>query len=372
MASGWMYLGRGLGLAWTAVVVSRLDVGDYGLYAMAFAASGIVVGLIDNPFLVRSMRVSDRAFERERRTRIGFAFVLLLIGLGLFQVNFVVGFAFLIAGGEIALNALKSQALRSGLVDRLMLLDLVRQGLSISLGAAYLFLADDPVLEIASLLYAGAYILAVAVASVSYGVRLPWFPGKLREAGILSFGALAGAGYAQGDVLLLGLVAGDEAAGTYSIASMVAWSAAGLFLNHANAHVREMRSGGSGAHLVGILRPALAVSLVVLIISIILMYLGLMEPLGSTLAVLSAFVVLRSVNHVCTVALTVARKDLRRTIATVSTALFDLALVFVFMSLGSLGAAIAAVLSELLLSCLYIPAYRRIVATTKIRAREVV
>lgn len=365
-----MYAGRLMGLLWTGVVVARLDVGDYGQYAMAFAASGIAVGLIDNPFLVRSMRVSDRAFERERRSRLSFALSLVLIGLCLFQLNFVVGFASVIAGGELALNALKSQSLRSGSVDRVMLLDLVRQGLSIFAGVAYLFLFPDPNVQVASLLYSGAYVLAVVVGCVRYGLRFPWIPGGQREAFILSFGALAGAGYAQGDVLLLGILGGDEAAGTYSIASMVAWSAAGLFLNHANAYVAEMRSGGSGLRLTRVVRPASVVAVVVLSLGIALTFLHLLDPLGPTMCILSVFVVLRAINHVCTVTLALGRKDLTRSIATLITALFDLGLVVLFMSIGSVGAALAAVLAEGLLCCIYIPAYTKLVKRIAPEVRE--
>lgn len=369
-ASGWMYIGRLTGLLWTGVIVARLDVGDYGQYAMAFAASGIAVSLIDNPFLVRSIRISDRGFERERRSRTGFALILVLVGVGLFQLDFVVGFAIIIAGGEIALNALKSQSLRSGLVDHVMLLDLVRQTISILTGAAYLFLHSDPNIEIASLYYASAYFLAVGVASVRFGLRVPLLPGGRREAFILSFGALAGAGYAQGDVLLLGFIAGDDAAGTYSIASMVAWSAAGLFLNHANAYVGEIRSGGSGLRLIRVVRPATLVASAVLILGIALAFLHLLDPLGPTLCVLSIFVVLRAINHVCTVTLTLGGKDITRFIATLTTALFDLGLVVLLVGFGSFGAAIAAVLSEVLLCCIYIPAYRRVVKTIASNIRE--
>lgn len=367
-----MYIGRLTGLVWTGLIVARLDVGDYGQYAMAFAASGIAVGLIDNPFLVRSMRVSDRGFERERRSRTAFALILVLAGISLFQLNFVVGFAVVIAGGEIALNALKSQFLRGGIVDRVMLLDLVRQVLSILTGAAYLFLHSEPQVEVASLFYAGAYLLAVVVACVRFGLRVPSIPGRRREAFILSFGALAGAGYAQGDVLLLGIIAGDEAAGTYSIASMVAWSAAGLFLNHANAYVGEMRSGRSGLRLARVARPAAFVATAVLILGIAMAFLRLLDPLGPTLCVLSIFVVLRAINHVCTVTLTLGRKDVTRSIATLTTALFDLGLIVLLVSFGSIGAAAAAVLSEVLLCCIYIPAYRKVIRTIASDVKELV
>lgn len=354
------------------MVVAQLDVGDYGRYAMAFAASGIFVGVIDNPFLVRSIRISERAFERERRVRTSFSVGLILAGLSLIQVNYIIGFAIVIAGGEIALNALKSHSVRGGLVDRVMLMDLVRQALSIAVGGAYLVLSADPSVEMASLLYAGAYLGAVLVAALRYGFALPRLPGKARESILLSFGALAGAGYAQGDVLVLGIVAGEEAAGTYSIASLIAWSAAGLFLNHANTHVRELRAGGPGARLVRVVPPAIGIGSIVLLSGLLLTWLGVMDPLGPTLTVLSLFVVLRAINHVCTVALTVARKDVTRTLATVATTLVDFCLVLVFVSQGSIGAAVAAVISEALLCLVYLRAHKNVSAYIGSRTREIV
>lgn len=361
-----------MGLGWTLVVVSRLDVGQYGQYAMAFAASGIVVGVVDNPFLARSVRISDRRFERERRSRTAIALCLLLGGFSLIGLNYIVGFSIVIAGGEMALNALKSSSLRSGTVDRVMFLDLIRQAVSIAAGAAYLFLSADPNVGLATLLYSVSYIIAGIVAVLKYGLGIPSLPGKLKESTVLSLGALAGAGYAQGDVLVLGLVASQEAAGTYSIASLVAWSAAGLFLNHASAHVGELRAGAKGARLRGILPPAIGISIMVLLLGLSLSWLHLMDSLGPTLAILSAFVVLRSINHVCTVALTVAGKDLTRMLATVITAAVDIGLVITFASHGSTGAAAAAVLSELLLCVIYLRAFARISIPSNLKAREYV
>jgi len=348
------------------MLVSALTVGDYGQYAMAFSASGIVVGLIDNAFLVRSIRVSDRAFERERRTRSGFALVLTVLGFACFQFNYVLGFSILIAGGEIALNALKSGYLRGGRIQRVMQLDLVRQGVSIAAGGTYLLVASSPNMEFASLCYGAAYLVAVGLACFRYGVRFGGLPGRVRESTLLSFGAVAGAGYAQGDVLLLGVVAGDNAAGVYSIASMVAWAAAGLFLNHANSYVAEIRSGGSGASLKSILLPAALVAASVAGLSLVIWFLDVMNPLGPSLLVLSAFVFLRAINHVCTVMLTLAKRDVTRTSATVVTALFDIGLVFLLADIGSVGAAVAAVVSELLLLSVYAPAYKKSVKAPRV------
>jgi O-antigen/teichoic acid export membrane protein len=287
------------------------------------------------------------------------------LGLALFNWNFVIGFSIIIASGEISLNALKSWSLRNGQVQNIMLLDLARQGASILAGAAYLFLVSDPNVETASLCYAAAYLAAVLWACFRFGIRFGGLPGRPRESLVLSLGALAGAGYSQGDVLLLGMIAGDEAAGTYSIASMVAWAAAGLFLNHANSYVAEMRSGGVGASIRRIVPSALIVALAVLAASGLISYFHVLDSLGPTLAILSLFVLLRAINHVCTVALTLGRRDVTRTVATLATALFDLGLVFLFVALGSVGAALAAVISELMLLFIYVPAYKRVVQSIR-------
>ncbi|MEZ2388356.1 polysaccharide biosynthesis C-terminal domain-containing protein [bacterium RCC_150] len=335
---------------------------------MAFAASGVVVGILDNPFLARSIRITDRRFERERRTRTTTALGLLILGLLLVNVNYVVGFSIVIGGGEMALNALKSAFLRSGTVDRVMLLDLIRQAVSIAAGASYLFLVPNPNVMTATVLYAVSYMVAAIFGVFKYGIGVPSIPGKLKDSVVLSLGALAGAGYAQGDVLFLGIVAGQEAAGTYSIASLVAWAAAGLFLNHASSHVEDLRTGGRGARLAGILMPAAFVAILVLLVGVLLTWLQLMNPLGPTLAILSIFVVFRSMNHVCTVALTVAGRDMTRMLATVVTALVDLVMVFVLSGLGSTGAAIAAGFSELILCAVYLRAFSQISASIESRS----
>jgi O-antigen/teichoic acid export membrane protein len=367
-----MYLGRVIGLAWTATLVARLDLGDYGLYAMAFSASGLLVGMIDNPFLARSLRTADRTFARERRGRVSIALFLMIVGLCLFKVNYVVGFCIVIAGGEMALNAVKSESLRCGLVDGVMKLDLLRQIISIAAGGAYLFLSENRTIEFATILYCLPYLVTVIYAVLRYGLRVPNLPGGVRQCAVLSVGAIAGAGYAQGDVLLLGALAGNEAAGTYSIASLIAWSAAGLFLNHANAHISDLRGGKSILSLGRTMWPAFGVSLLVAGLGLVLSWAQILNSLGTSLLILSAFVFFRSVNHVLTVTLTVSGKDVTRMIATLASLAVDFLLLFLFIQHGSAGASVAAALSEVLLFAFYFSAYRRLTPFPRPKIQELV
>ena len=42
-AAGWSYGGRLVGLAWTALLISRLGIGDYGHYALAVAIAAVSI-----------------------------------------------------------------------------------------------------------------------------------------------------------------------------------------------------------------------------------------------------------------------------------------------------------------------------------------
>jgi hypothetical protein len=136
-----MYCGRVCGLIWTVLLVKFLGIDDYGLYAMGFALSSIVAGPIDNPFLIRSMRVDIQAYLAERTTRAIISAVLFIVGCGLMMSNYIVGFALMIAGGEIGLNCVKGRYLRNGRPSTVMAIDTVRQLLGIALSASYLVLA---------------------------------------------------------------------------------------------------------------------------------------------------------------------------------------------------------------------------------------
>ena len=58
-AAGWSYGGRLVGLAWTALLISRLGIGDYGHYALAVAIAAVINAAADNAYFVRSLRVDE-------------------------------------------------------------------------------------------------------------------------------------------------------------------------------------------------------------------------------------------------------------------------------------------------------------------------
>lgn len=354
------YVGKGVGLLWTAILVAQLSIADYGAYAMAFAASGLIVGFLDNPYFVRSLRVSVRDFLSDRRARTTTAGTLVLLGSALWMFAPTVGFAVVIAGGEVATNTLKSSSLRAARPNLVSLIDLFRQLLGIGLGVAAVALIPAAGFSIVVAAYCLPYLAVLLFCAVRYGFGRPWpRHGSVKEWARLSFGALAGAGYAQGDVLLLGLVANSSAAGVYSIASMVAWSAASVLQNYAYTHVEELRQGIAAAGMKPEFAVAVALGAIVGITGYVLILIGLMPPLGYVLAILSAFTALRAINHVLTVRLSVWGYDTLRLFATLSTLTVDLLLLFVMREWGSVGAAIAASGAELLLFVIFLLGARR-------------
>ncbi|MDY6811278.1 MAG: hypothetical protein SW127_20060 [Actinomycetota bacterium] len=59
LASFWNYSSRVVGLGWTALLIGKLGIAEYGQYAIAVAAAAIINAAIDNAFYVRSLRVDQ-------------------------------------------------------------------------------------------------------------------------------------------------------------------------------------------------------------------------------------------------------------------------------------------------------------------------
>jgi O-antigen/teichoic acid export membrane protein len=355
VASSWVVVGRLIGLAWTLSLLFRLGVSEYGIYAMAFALAAIVAAPIDNLFHVRSLRIADELYVRERSARALVGGVILVAGLALYLPAFVVGFALIVAGGEILFNSLKSDALRAGQPQRSVRLDVARQGASIVLGASYLYSTADPQLNVAAALYLLPYVVVGAIAGLRAIRARPALHGSRRELTLLLLDALGLALYLQGDILVLGLVAGSDVAGIYSIASVIALAASSVAQVFVQTYNERMRLAG-GDPAAGPRRSLWAAVTVVLGIGVAVIgwIVWLVQPdeaIVPVLLVMSVFAALRSVSIILTSFLYVQHRDGHRVLAGGVAAVVKLALiVLVSPVLGALGAALAAVVVELMVA----------------------
>lgn len=359
VASGWVLGGRVMGLLWTALLIFSLGLGDYGAYAIAYAISAIIAAPLDNIFLVRSLRVSDETFRSERATRVWVGAALLIVGCAVFLPSFIVGFAFIVAGGEILFNSVKSSFLRDGHPNVVMRYDAIRQAASVAIAAAYLFTVPDPRLEMTVALYSIPYVVVLVMAILQARGSRAAVPGSLREMLLLWFDAMALALYLQGDVLLLGILTNDEVAGAYSLASVVALAASAFAQMFVHTYHERLRSAGGNPGAGP--KPAITVVIslllggAVLVVGLVAMALGNQENVGAVLVTMSFFVVLRSTSLVLTTILYVQHRDGHRVAAGWIAGAVKLGLLtlLAFAGLGALGAAFASIAAELVLVIWY-------------------
>ena len=171
---------------------------------MATVLNGIVGNTLDNAFAVRAIRESEEHFRRERTMRYLVALGLGAIGAVTFNLNYVIGFGLMVAGGEMALNVVKSRSARDGHPDKVFRIDTARQLASAGIAAAYLYTSAHPMLTHASLLYCTPYVPVLLIgARLVIGYR-PALPGSPRLIAALSGEMLGTTLYLGGDVLLLG------------------------------------------------------------------------------------------------------------------------------------------------------------------------
>lgn len=358
VASFWNYSGRLVGLGWTFALIHQLGIGSYGQYAIAVATAAIVNAGIDNAFFVRSLRLDDERYRRERCARVLFGAVVAVAGVVSFTMSFVVGFAVMVAAGELLFNTYKSHLLREGRPDVAMRYDAVRQIASIGLGASYLYAAQAPSLSTAGALYVLPYLVVVGACLRYIPGQIPAFPGGPKEFALLSFEALAAALYAQGDVVVIGWVAGDEVAGYYSVALVAALAVSTIGQNYANTYLEQIRAAGGHVSGAPTVRDVVKVGLLtggsMAAIGIGILLWGGADYTGHIALILSLFVVARAVNHSFIVVLFVQKRDALRVKATVAVALAKLAALALLVGpLGGYGAAAACVVCEAALLVVY-------------------
>jgi hypothetical protein len=349
----WIYGGRGVGLLWTLILVQRLGVSEYGLYAMATVLNGIVGNTVDNAFAVRAIRESEEHFLRERTMRYLLAVGLVAVGAATFNVNYVIGFGLMVAGGEIAMNVVKSRSARDGHPDKVYRIDTARQFTSAGVGAVYLYTSAHPTLIHASLLYCTPYVLALLVgAKLAIGHR-PAPPGPPRLIAALTGEMLGTTLYLGGDVLLLGTLVDTKAAGYYQLAWVVAAAVAAAGQSFGMTYHEPLRESGgdlsAAPPLRNILRMAALGGSLLLVIGGCLYAFGAPVQLATTMMIMGGFAALRICIFVLQVILYTQRRDVfRLTIAVglVPVKLGMVAALATLTPLGAVGAAIAATVAD--------------------------
>ena len=360
-ASGWMVLGRGSGLAWMLFLVASVGLGDYGLYAMAFAAAALLAAPSENIFLVRSVRVDAATYAAERSARTLLGLALVAVGAAVYAWSFVAGLALLIAGGEMLFNAVKSRALRAGEPMLPTRWDAVRQVSSIAAAVGLWFLAGERLpLELLMLAYVLPYLVVAVVAVRGIrGVRPRW-PRGARGQLLLVGDAVITALYLQGDILLLGLLLGDEVVGAYAIASQLVLAASIVGQLLGQQYTASLREAGGRRHGGPPLGLTVALGAVMTSGTAGVGGVLLLDPgtaqVGVLLLILAPFAGLRSVSNAWVTALYVLGVDRRRVLGAGAALLLRavcLAVAILAGVAGGLAAAIAAVAGEVLLVVLF-------------------
>ncbi|MFW0874765.1 lipopolysaccharide biosynthesis protein [Rhodococcoides corynebacterioides] len=351
VASLWNYAGRGVGLLWTLAFVHALGVASYGQYAVAVACAALVNAALDNVFHVRALRASDDVFLRERSARVLLAIVVAAIGIACYREWFVVGFALLLAAGEMLFDAAKSSTLRRGRPDSTMRYDAARQVASIGCGLTGLLAVDSPTVAQIGLYYLLPYFVIGGYCLKYLAGHRPAFEATPRSAITLTLESLAAAVYIQSDVIVVGWMAGDTVAGYYSLASVAALALSTIGQNYANTFIDRMREAGgrlSAAPTVGeTLSIGLATGAAMTVVAVGILAWGGADYTGHVALVLAVFVAARTVDHSFILLLIVQNRDrVRVRIGVMSSVAKVAALVSVTGPFGGYGAATVTTLCE--------------------------
>lgn len=352
MSAVWMFGGRGLGLLWSLLLIKEFGIDGYGRFAIGIAAAALISIPVDAYYLVRSPRVDDAQFAVDRASRYWLGLVMLLAGLGLFAVWLPAGIALGKAGGDVLFNAQKSTAIRTGRPDTAFALDSARQGLSLVAGVVVLLVVDDASLLLLSLVYVLGFVpFAVVTLRHVVGVRVE-LPERSRSTAALVVEALGGAAYTQGDIVLLGALAGESAAGYYSLATLVLWSVAAVGQNYSFTFHEPLRAAGgaveAGPPLTITSALAVAGGIGVAGTGVVLWLAGTEDDLWACFLVLALATTTRFYGAVFTTVLALQSRDvLRARMSLVAVAVKAAAIFALAGWWGSIGAAVAFVIADL-------------------------
>lgn len=356
-ASGWMYSSRALVFGWALLLTHQFGIGEYGIYAMAFAAGSLIGVPIDSYFTVRAPRVGNEVFLRERTTRALIGLTLVVVGVLVWPVSFGAGFAVAKAGVDLCFQASRSNLIRDGHPERAQRADAVRQVLGLVMGSAYLLLVDNPALPFAAALYligCGLPILRGMRAIAEHPPIRPELTG--RTAYILTE-AVGGVAYVQAEVILLGLLGSPASAGYYSFGATIVWSLAALGQSFGYTFHEKLRNSrgavATGPPLSTATWLSVTTAVVVATIAVGLRIFDAEDVLWVTFAWLAPVSFLRTLSSVSTVVLSMQHRDAFRMKVTAVSVVIKVGLVIALRQSGGPGAAMAFLVSDLVMSGSY-------------------
>ncbi len=358
-AAFWMYGGRAGGMVWTLAIVAQLGIADYGKYAMAYAVYSLIGSPLDNVFVVRSVRESEKHFLADRATRYLLGVALMLVGVALLEVNYVAAFGLFVSGGELTLKAWESRPLRDGQPQKAAQIDTARQFASVVPACIYLFVVPDPTLQTATMILVAPYALvALGVGPIALRHK-PGMPGSPRVIAILvgeTFSIMAGV---QGDLLLLGWLTNDTVAGYYGICTTVTLAIVAVGQTFGMSYNQTLREGSgdvsAGPPLKGTVLLGVAAGALVLITGLVMLVLPVVpQELAIAMTIMSLFCGMRTIAMVFQAVLYNQHRDGVRLIANSAIVPVKLALVLLLYGFGAVGAAIASVIGDALLMAIYL------------------
>ena len=357
VASGWMYGGRVIGLMWAVLLTSELGISTYGTFAIAVALSALIAIPLDHYFLVRSPRVGAPAFLRERSTRLGGGVLLLVVGAVLLPGSFMTGFSLGKAGGEIAFNAAKSEPIRNGHPALAYRRDTMRQVLGAVITAAYFLNAEDPTLTMIGALTLLSFVPFLARAAWEARGHRPVRPELTFRTAAIIGEAVGGAVYSQADIVLVGSLASHSSAGYYAYGSLLVWSLAAVGQNYSFTFNASLREAAGHRHAGPALRTTTLLSLglgvIVAAVAGVMAIAGAPTELVVTFAILAPVTVLRTMSSVFTTVLAMQHRDQFRTAVTWVSVGVKFAILVLIASHGSPAAALAFLVSDLVMSSIY-------------------
>jgi hypothetical protein len=371
VAMFWLGGSRGLGLLWTLMLVHQLGIADYGSYGMAVAVTGLVGPPLDNAFNVRAIRESEEHFVAERTGRFLLGLILIALGVVLIPFVYFVGFGLIVAGGEKAINVLKSRLIRDGHPDKATRIDTARQFTAVGAGCLYLLAAHEPSLLVASLMYCTPYVVAVLASGFVVRKYRPALPGPPRLIAALTGEMLGMMAYLQADVLLLAWLTNTTVVGYYTLTGMVVLAVIMVGQLFATTYHEPLRKAEGALSAGPPLRHSLALAAaggaLVLLVGLALLVSPAPTQLAVTMIIMSGFAALRIVSWIFQVILYNQRRDLFR--LTTAVALLPLKfglLAALAPSLGAVGAAISSTACDALLLAIFATAlYGKRTQTTR-------